>query len=181
MTTSPVSPRFIKTNRLTLRPTRIWDADRAFEIREDWEVTRMLRMTCYPPDRSEVRRWFADHQREWRAGEAYRFTVELAQRMIGIVDVDEIAEGAGSLGYWLERRAWGRGYAVEGAQAVTRFAFEVVGLSRLEAGHAEDNATSARVLTKLGFVPVDTVRCFSRARREEITHCRYVLTSARLP
>jgi [ribosomal protein S5]-alanine N-acetyltransferase len=179
MTTSPMPPRSMKTGRLVLRPTRRSDADRAVEIQTDWEVTRMLRMASFPPDRQEIRRWFADHQREWLAGEAYRFAVELEGQMVGVVDVDGIAEREGSLGYWLDRAAWGRGYAFEAAHAVTRFVFEDVGLSRLRAGHAHDNPASGRVLAKLGFSRLDTVQRFSRPRGENIMQRRYVLTSVR--
>jgi ribosomal-protein-alanine N-acetyltransferase len=179
MNTSPIPPRSLKTGRLILRPTRGSDADRAFEIQMDWEVTRMLRMASFPPDREEIRRWFADHQCEWLAGEAYRFAVELEGKMVGVVDVDEIAEREGSLGYWLDRAAWGRGYAFEAAHAVTRFALEDVGLSRLKAGHAHDNPASGRVLAKLGFSRLDTVQRFSRPRGENIMQHRYVLTPLR--
>jgi [ribosomal protein S5]-alanine N-acetyltransferase len=106
MSMSPILPCSMKTGRLVLRPTRGSDADRAFAIQTDWEVTRMLRMASFPPDRQEIRRWFADHQREWSAGEAFRFAVELAGKMVSVVDVDGIAEGEGSLGYWLDRAAW---------------------------------------------------------------------------
>jgi RimJ/RimL family protein N-acetyltransferase len=95
--------------------------------------------------------------------------------MVGVVDVDGIAGREGSLGYWLDRAARGRGYAFEAAHAVTRFAFEDVGLSKLEAGHAHDNPASGRVLTKLGFSPLDTVQCYSRPRGENIMQRRYVL------
>jgi [ribosomal protein S5]-alanine N-acetyltransferase len=37
----------------------------------------MLRTMSFPPDRTEVCRWFADHPRQWLAGEAYRFAIEL--------------------------------------------------------------------------------------------------------
>lgn len=169
----------MKTDRLVLRPTRGSDADRAFEIQTDWEVTRMLRMASSPPDRQEVGRWFADHRREWLAGEAYRFAVELEGRMVGVVDLDEIADREASLGYWLDRVAWGRGYAFEAAHAVMRFACEDVGLAKLETGHAHDNPASARVIAKLGFSPLDTVPCFSRSRGENIMQHRYVLTFSR--
>jgi ribosomal-protein-alanine N-acetyltransferase len=169
----------MKTARLVLRPTRGSDADRAFEIQTDWQVTRMLCLASFPPDRDEIRRWFADHQREWSAGEAYRFAVELAGKMVGVVDVDGIVEREGSLGYWFDRAAWGRGYAFEAAHAVTRFAFEAVGLAKLKAGHAHDNPASGRVLTKLGFSPLDTVQRLSRPRGENIMQRRYVLTSLR--
>src|SRR5258708_9636224 len=91
MTFSPVAPRQISTDRLVLRPTGISDADRAFDIQSDWDVTRMLRMASFPPDRDEMVRWFADHEREWMSGEAYRFAVELRVRFIGCGDVDELS------------------------------------------------------------------------------------------
>jgi [ribosomal protein S5]-alanine N-acetyltransferase len=172
-----VPRRKITTDRLVLRPSSCADADRAFEIRSDWEVARMLRMASFPPDRGELRRWFADHGREWSEGQAHRFAVDLEGRMIGLVDVDGVARGEAQLGYWLERAAWGRGHAFEAARAVARFAFEEVGLSRLRAGHAIDNPASGRVLAKLGFRPLDTVRRFSRPRGEDILQRRYVLTA----
>ena len=137
----------------------------------------MLSMASFPPDRQEIKQWFADHEREWLVGEAYRFAVNLENRMIGVVDVDGIAKCEGSLGYWLERTAWGHGYAYEAAYAVTRFAFKDVGLTGLRAGHAHDNPTSGRVLAKLGFTPLDTVQRLSRPRGESIAQCRYWLPS----
>jgi [ribosomal protein S5]-alanine N-acetyltransferase len=174
-----IPPRPMKTDRLVLRPTRGADADRAFEIQTDWEVTRMLLLASFPPNQEEIRRWFVDHPREWLAGEAYRFAVEIEGTMVGVVDVGGIAEREGSLGYWFDRTAWGRGYAFEAARAVTGFALVDVGLSKLRAAHAHDNPASARVLAKLGFTPLDIVQRFSRSRCENILEHRYVLPSQR--
>lgn len=175
MNMSPIAPCRMTTDRLVLRPTHGSDADRAFEIQSDWEVTRMLRMASFPPDREEIRNWFADHQREWLVGEAYRFAVERQGRLVGIVDVDEIAEGEGELGYWFEQASWGRGYASEAAPTIVQFAFGVVGLSQLRSGHAVDNPGSGQVLLKLGFSPLDTVERNSRSRGESIMQRRYLL------
>jgi RimJ/RimL family protein N-acetyltransferase len=90
--------------------------------------------------------------------------------MIGVIDVDE-----GSLGYWIDRSAWGQGYAYEAASAVVRFARERVGLLKLTAGRAYDNPASGRILCKLGFRSVDVVPRFSRPRGETIMQHRYVL------
>jgi len=164
MNTAPTPPCRIDTERLVLRPTGAFDAGRAFEIQSEWEVARMLRMASFPPDLEEIRRWFADHERAWAEGEAYRFAVEFRGRLIGIADVDEISRHEGELGYWFERASWGRGYASEAAQAVVHFAFNKVGLSSLRSGHAADNPASGKVLQRLGFRPLDSVRAFSRSR-----------------
>jgi [ribosomal protein S5]-alanine N-acetyltransferase len=95
--TAPIAPRRVATARLLLRPTDTSDAERAFEIQSDWDVTRMLSMVSFPPDLDAIRRWFFDHPREWAAGEAYRFAVELCGRLIGVVDIDEVRRGEGEL------------------------------------------------------------------------------------
>ncbi|MGX1788073.1 GNAT family N-acetyltransferase [Bosea sp. NPDC055332] len=166
----------ITTKRLQLRPSTAQDAPRAFEIQSDWAVTRMLRMASFPPDRIEIAAWFADHPREWAAREAYRFAVMLGGRMIGLVDIDEIADGEGELGYWFEQVAWGQGFASEAARAVARFAFAEAGLSALRSSHAADNTASGRILTKLGFRLLDQVERSSRSRGATILQCRYRLT-----
>jgi RimJ/RimL family protein N-acetyltransferase len=171
-----IPPRSITTNRLLLRPTSSADADRAFDIQTDWEVTRMLRLVPFPPDIEEIRQWFAGHQREWDIGRAYRFAVVLDGRMIGLADIDTITERQGTLGYWLDRAAWGHGYAFEAAQALLRFAADDIRLLRLKAGHAADNPASGSILTRLGFRPVETVRRFSRPRNADIQQHRYELT-----
>jgi RimJ/RimL family protein N-acetyltransferase len=169
----------MKTDRLVLRPTRGADADRAFEIQTDLEVTCMLLLASFPPSRQEIGQWFADHPRQWLAGEAYRFAVELEGAMVGVVDIDGIVKREGSLGYWLDRTAWGRGYAFEAARAVTDFAFGEAGLSKLRAEHAHDNPASGRILVRLGFTPLNVVQRFSRPRGENIMQRRYVLPSSR--
>lgn len=137
----------------------------------------MLRMAAFPPDRKGIKSWFADHGREWVAGEAYRFAVELQGRFIGVVDVGEISQQEGELGYWFEQASWGRGYAREAAQAVVDFAFANAHLRKLRSGHAADNEASGNVLLKLGFKPLDTVSVPSYSRGHEIQQRRYTLSA----
>ena len=167
----------LTTDRLALRPTTPADAQRAFEIQSDWDVTRMLRMAQFPPDADDMAGWFGEHRQEWIAGTAFRFAIERQGRMIGLVDLDEIDGEEGELGYWLEKPSWGQGYAFEAAQAVVTFAFEQIGLARLKTGHAADNPASGKVLLKLGFRPEKAMRKPSRSRGEEILHQSYSLAS----
>lgn len=175
MTAGSIHRSSIETARLRLRPTSAVDAKRAFEIQSDWTVTRMLSNASYPPREKDIQNWFSSHEHEWAEGSAYRFAIEQGERTIGIVDVDGIVGSEGSLGYWLEREAWGRGYAFEAAQALIGFVFNDAGLSRLESGHASDNPVSGRVLSGLGFRQVGNRELFSRARCETITQCCYLL------
>src|SRR6185436_12523783 len=124
-------PRTIRleTARLILRPSEASDAARALKIQSNWNVTRNLRMASYPPDTAGTAAWFAGHEQEWQDGTAYRFAIVADSRMVGLTDVDEIENGEGSLGYWLEEAVWGKGYAFEAAHALVCFAFDSVGLT----------------------------------------------------
>lgn len=55
------------------------------------------------------------------------------------------------LGFHLRPPFWGKGFATEAARAVVRFAFEVLEVDALFAGHHPENTPSRGVLLKLGF------------------------------
>jgi RimJ/RimL family protein N-acetyltransferase len=88
----------------------------------------------------------------------------------GILDPDEtevlggtglhtrIGEGAREIGYWIHVRHVGRGYATEVAAALTRVAFEVDEVRRVEIHCAPENAPSAAVPRKLGYTHDATLR-----------------------
>ena len=132
-------------------------------------------MAAFPPDQAEMTKWFCEHQTEWQDGTAFRFAVLQNGRMIGLVDLDQIRDGKGDLGYWLDEPCWGRGFALESAKVVLRFAFKEVRLKGLRSGHAVDNPASGRVLAKLGFRHTDEVMVRSRSRGASILQRRYRL------
>jgi RimJ/RimL family protein N-acetyltransferase len=173
---TPRPPRLqLRTERLTLRPFELSDAERVTDIGQVWEIARMLRLAPWPTSLEINRAWLASHAVEWRGGTAYRFGVVHGGRLIGCVDVDEIEGGEGVLGYWLEAAAWGRGLATEAVRVVVDFAFSRLGLSGLRSGHAFDNPASGLVLRKLGFAPTGETRVWSRPRCEEIVQMTYAL------
>lgn len=165
------------TDRLVLRATVPADVERALEIRADQEVARNLVSATIPPNTEKMTNWFAGHAEEWRQGTAYRLAITLESRLIGVCDVFEVAEGEGEIGYWLDRAVWGRGFGLEAAERLVRFAVEDIGLTSLLAGCADDNAASAAILTRLGFTRLEDARIFSRSRQEEITQRRFRLTA----
>lgn len=64
-------------------------------------------------------------------------------------DVDRVSA---EIGYWLGEPLWGRGITTEALVAVTRYAIETHGLTRLYALPFAWNAPSCRVLEKAGYV-----------------------------
>jgi ribosomal-protein-alanine N-acetyltransferase len=168
----------LRTQRLVLRAFTSEDVQRVFDIQSDFEVTRMLAIPAYPPALDDIAAWLRDHAVEWQAGTAYRFAVVADGRVIGCADVDEIADGAGELGYWLDRAYWGRGLASEAAAAVHGFATDILGLRRLEAGHAADNPASGRILMRLGFRWVGDRTRWYNSRRADVARRHYAFSKS---
>lgn len=160
------------TPRLMLRPSGPGDFARAFAIRSNWEVGRNLSHAQFPPDAAHMASWFDGHAAEWTAGTAYRFAILHEDRTIGLIDVNDIDGATGELGYWLDRAAWGQGFAAEAGEAIVDFSFGSAGLTSLVAGHVADNLASARVLEKLGFTGIGEVSIFSQSRQAEIMQKR---------
>lgn len=165
----------LRTEHLVLRPTEAADVERALEIRADREVARNLASATIPPDVQKMTDWFAGHADEWHKRTAYRFAITLDARLIGVCDLFDITSGKGEIGYWLDRAVWGRGFGLEAARQLVRFAMDDVGLSSLVAGCADDNAASAAILARLGFTRLADVRIFSTSRQEQITQRRFRL------
>lgn len=171
-----IERRCIRTERLVLHPSSERDVERAFAIRSNWKVARMLALADFPPDRSALERWFGGHEDEWITGSAYRFAIVLDGVMIGLIDLDGVTGERAELGYWLDSKVWGKAYATEAACAVIQFANEILGLSLIRAGHAEDNSASMAVLTKLGFRETTQEQAFSRSRNEHIIQIGWELS-----
>jgi RimJ/RimL family protein N-acetyltransferase len=76
------------------------------------------------------------------------------------------------IGYWVRQSAMGQGYATEATNALTRYAFDVLGAQRVEIDHAEGNEASGKVITKLGFA-------FESARKNALLLPGGVITDAR--
>ncbi len=62
------------------------------------------------------------------------------------------------IGYSFLERFWGRGYAYEAAAAVLKYGREVLGLPRVVALTATDNASSIRLIEKLGLRYTNSVQ-----------------------
>ena len=173
--TPPNRDLVITTPRLTLRATRLSDVPRFVEIQSNWNVTKMLRMAAWPVIQSEMAEWVTIHPQQWADGTGYRFAVARDDMVIGVCDVDEIGNGCGDLGYWLDEASWGHGFAREAASAVSDFGRRELGLTRFKSGHIAENAASGKILRHLGFRPLALETRYARPRGEDVPYRPYVL------
>ncbi len=147
----------IRTERLILRPSRVSDAEAAYQRRrlpevaryQDWEMP-------YTLERAERRMAQVVAMGGPVDGQGWSLTVVDAaapDRILGDLYV-AIKSGrrCAEVGYTFHPDYWGRGYAVEAAQAIIRYLFSDFGVSRVEASLHPDNPPSARVLEACGLI-----------------------------
>jgi [ribosomal protein S5]-alanine N-acetyltransferase len=91
-----------------------------------------------------------------RQDEAYSFGIfhRATRTLIGRITLSSVQRGialSANLGYFLAEQYNGRGYTTDAVRLVLRFAFEVLGLHRVQAATLLHNIGSQRVLAKAGF------------------------------
>ncbi|MFF3527671.1 GNAT family N-acetyltransferase [Streptomyces rubiginosohelvolus] len=157
LTTAPqASPSFLETDRLVLRPAAAADAPDLLALDNDPAVMRYIN-GGRPTSAEDIRdrtlpRLLHDHactgtRGYWIAREkgtgAFLGWFELRP----LTDHDPAVV---ELGYRLNRAAWGRGYATEGARALVDKGFTDLGVQRVTANTMAVNTGSRRVMEKAG-------------------------------
>ncbi len=109
------------------------------------------------PDIGEDQRAFAERcnarRRERQHGTGYGFGVFINKRFHGEMNLSSIQRGPFQscyVGYWIDEAVAGNGYTPEALVVATRFAFEDLGLHRLQVAIVPRNTASLRVVEKLG-------------------------------
>jgi RimJ/RimL family protein N-acetyltransferase len=144
----------LETPRLRLRWLTEADVGALFEIFSHAEVTRYW---SSPPlaDAAAAVRLLEKIHRSFAERSLFQWGIARGDddRVIGTCTLYrlEAEHRRGEIGYALGRAHWGQGYMNEALSALLDFAFERLGLHRVEADTDPRNAASIRTLERLGF------------------------------
>ena len=173
--------------RVTLRPLVVTDFDQWRDVRREntewltrWEPSR-------PPGSADVvesRQAFAARcrarERERQLGVGYGFGVFLGTRFVGEVNLSSVQRGpfqSAYVGYWIDEAVAGQGYTPEAVVCVCRFAFEELGLHRLQISIIPRNRSSRRVVEKLAIRDEGVAERYLEINGAWEDHVRYAITS----
>jgi RimJ/RimL family protein N-acetyltransferase len=151
----------VLTNRgVTLRELRITDAQSLFAMLTTEEVSRFI---SPPPSTVEgFERFIAwtIRQRELGTYACFAVTVAGSDTAIGIFQVRELEPGfqTAEWGFAIGSPYWGTGVFQKGAELVIDFAFDTVGVHRLEARASAKNGRGNGALRKIGAVQEAVLR-----------------------
>jgi RimJ/RimL family protein N-acetyltransferase len=160
-----MEPTTLSTERLLLRPMGPGDADAVYAACQDPEIARWTSVPS--PYTRELAADFVGkiNPTGWREDTMYNFGVftrdggALVSSM-GLLRLRQPAAPVrqAELGYWTAKEHRGKGYTAEAARAVCTWAFDVLGVERIEWIAEAGNEGSRAVALKLGFVLEGTVR-----------------------
>ena len=144
----------IDTDRITLRPFTVEDADAMFRNwASDPEVTKYLMWPTHSNvdiSRMVLTDWVSHYEEE----NYYQWAIVLKELdepigCISVVNLNDKVQKA-EIGYCIGKTWWRCGYTSEALLAVMKFLFEEVGFRRVEARHDTQNPNSGKVMAKCG-------------------------------
>jgi ribosomal-protein-alanine N-acetyltransferase len=159
--TAPFSHlRLPPTARLQMRPLEVSDAQRIFEIWSDPEVMRfydVAPLTRIEQAEDVVARLMQDIAE--RSGIRWAIVSTSEMRVIGTCGFRlNFAFRSASLGFELECRFWRQGLMREALDAAITYAYDHLGMNRIQSTTDLDNHASAGLLARLGFVEEGVMR-----------------------
>jgi ribosomal-protein-alanine N-acetyltransferase len=187
-------PLVLEGARVRLRTLSEDDFEAWQEVRvrcRDWLLPWEPRPAGAPPmreDRATYASRCSARDRERQMGTGYGFGIFLRlegdgmprERFVGEINLSSIQRGpfqSGHLGYWIDQSYAGRGLVPEAVVVVFRFAFEELGLHRVQVSIIPRNRASRRVAAKLGLRDEGiAVRYLEIDGRWE-DHIRYAITA----
>jgi RimJ/RimL family protein N-acetyltransferase len=143
----------LETERLILRPFVDIDAPRVSELAGEEVISDTTLRIPHPYSEEMALAWIGRHQSIRDRGLAIFYAIDLKEsiELIGSVglDVDQMHNRA-TLGYWIGREYWNRGFATEASSMLLEYAFNVMRLHKVDSHLFLRNEASGRVLEKLG-------------------------------
>jgi len=160
-------PVILRGENIELRPPRFADRAQWNQVRIEnkewlspWEATLPQTPSGAPASEFLTKRpsFYAMVRalnREARAGRSFSFMIWHEQNLVGQITLGGVIYGAlrgAHIGYWIDKNYAGRGFTTDAVNTLTRFAFEQLGLHRIEINIRPENAASIRVAEKAGYL-----------------------------
>ena len=153
-------------------------------VNEEWLTKWEPARVSGHPDVVRNRQAFASRcaarQRERQLGTGYGFGVFVDDRLAGEMNVSSVQRGPfqnAYVGYWIDERFAGQEYTPEALVVAMRFAFEELGLHRLQIAIIPRNKPSRRVVEKLGLRLEGMAERYLEINGVWEDHLRYAITA----
>lgn len=182
-----VSGSTLRGERVTLRPLVLGDFPQWQSVRlanKDWLFKWEPSQPSSSIDGIETRNGFLvrcrARERERQLGTGYGYGIFLDRRFCGEINLSGVQRGpfqSGSIGYWIDESVAGQGLVPESMALLLDYAFEELGLHRIQVAIIPRNAASRRVVEKLGLREEGLAVGYLEINGIWEDHLRYAITA----
>ncbi len=148
----------LETKRLFLREWNENDIEDLMEGLNKINVSKWLAFVPFPYTRTDAERWIqhcTEASSKCISRTSYEFAIELKseKKVIGGVSLDRINgfHGTAGGGIWINEKYHRQGYGAEAFGKRIEFAFNELGLRRLENGYLAGNLSSFKLQERFGY------------------------------
>ena len=158
----------LEADGLVLRPFELGDAPFVVEGFRDPAIVRWHLRTMESEE--EAREWIADINTRWAEESGASWAIVADGRPAGRVGLTRLVldEGRAEVAYWVLPSERGQRIGARATAAVAAWAFDVVGIHRIDLRHSTQNPASCAVALASGFAVEGTAR--SALRHEDGWH-----------
>jgi RimJ/RimL family protein N-acetyltransferase len=138
---------------VVLRLSREDDVLAIREVYSEPDIRRWMGWDAELPDDTEARANIARAAKAWEDGTwaVFRIADAASDEVIGGINLRFGEHDTAEISYFLRTSARGRGVATRAVRLVVRWAFERLGIERIELRVHPDNTASRRVAERVGF------------------------------
>lgn len=147
----------LRTERLKLRAWTKADLDDLVDGLNNYNISRWLAYVSFPYTLEDAIKWidYCSRLETTNKTTGYEFAIELTSesKVIGGASLANINyfQGKAEGGIWINERYHGQGLGTEAFGKRIEFAFDILGLRRLENGFFTGNENSLRMQEKFGY------------------------------
>ena len=174
--------------RVVLRPLDARDFEAWREVRRHnidwltrWEPRRIPGQADVVESRDAFVARCSARAREWQLGTGYGFGIfAMGGELIGEINLSSVQRGPfqnAYVGYWIDERHAGHGFTPEAVVVAARYAFEDLGLHRLQIAIIPRNGASRRVVEKLRLREEGVALRYLEINGVWEDHVRYAITA----
>ena len=145
---------------ISLRPWEESDAEAVYEACQDLEIQHWIPVIPRPYTREDAAAFVTG---ALQLG-PHQFAIVENGEVVGSIGMGVNAQQTGHIGYWCASAARGRGVTTTALRLLSRYAFDELGLERLELVTDPDNRASQRVAEKVGYRREGILRSHIRHR-----------------
>ncbi|MDR1773439.1 MAG: GNAT family N-acetyltransferase [Clostridioides sp.] len=155
----------LETKRLILRKIKMEDANDMYEYSGDEETVKYVSFKKHK-DLNETYEvlanvFFTNYLRN------YAIEIKDTGKMIGTIGLNELDENSAEIGWIINKKFWGNGYAPESGNRILKLLFEELNVNQVHAYYDVRNIKSGKALSKLGMNKWGTIYSYVKAKGED--------------